>query len=238
MGGDEVSIPCWNKTQQIVDWMRQNNRGTSTRDYEMLWGEFQQSAYKKLTQSGNITAMLSTSDLVKNNELVKKYVPPEDYIIEVWDSSVEMTVPNLLDLGYRIVISNSDAWYLDCGFGDFVSGGKDWCAPYKGWQIMYDNPLYKSLNGNWTINDPKKRKLIYGGEVKTWSEEIDMANVDQRIWPRASAVAERLWSNPNQNWIAADDRMQWHRARLVARGIKADALQPQWCLLNQGKCLR
>jgi len=80
--------------------------------------------------------------------------------------------------------------------------------------------------------------LIIGGDVKLWSEEIDMANLDQRLWPRASAVAERLWSNPNQNWKAADDRMQWHRARLVARGIKADALQPQWCLLNQGKCLR
>jgi len=54
----------------------------------------------------------------------------------VWDNSAEMTVPNLLDLGYRIIISNSDAWYLDCGFGDWISGGKDWCSPYKGWQII------------------------------------------------------------------------------------------------------
>jgi len=240
MGGDEVSIVCWNKTQQIVNWMHQHNRGTSKRDYEMLWGEFQQSAYIKLTQSlsktDNITAILSISDLVLNSEFGKQYVPPENYIIEVWDSSVEMTVPNLLDLGYRLIISNSDAWYLDCGFGGWVSGGNNWCSPYKGWQIMYDNSLYKSLNGNWTINDPKKRKLIYGGEVKLWSEEIDMACVESRMWPRASAVAERLWTNPDQSWIAADDRMQWHRARLVARGINAEALQPLWCLQNQGKC--
>jgi len=239
MGGDEVYIPCWNKTQEIVDWMHQHNRGITTLDYEILWGEFQQQAFIKLAQAqknANFLAIVSSSDLIKNPQLALQYVPPENYIIEVWDNSVEMTVPNLVDLGYRIIISNSDAWYLDCGFGDFTSGGNNWCSPYKAWQVMYDNTLYKSFSGNWTINDPKKRQLIIGGDVKLWSEEIDMSCVEARMWPRASAVAERLWSNPNQTWIAANDRMQWHRTRLVARGINAAALEPMWCLQNQGKC--
>jgi len=75
-----------------------------------------------------------------------------------------------------------------------------------------------------------------GGATALWSEEADNQNMDSRVWPRASAVAERLWSDPQGTWRDADDRMQYHRARLVARGIQADTLQPLWCLQNQGKC--
>lgn len=57
------------------------------------------------------------------------------------------------------------------------------------------------------------------------------------MWPRAAAVAERLWSDPTSGAFAAEARMQRARARLLARHIRADAIAPAWCAHHDGRCL-
>ena len=39
-----------------------------------------------------------------------------------------------------------------------------------------------------------QQKLILGGEVCMWGEQIDPETADSRIWPRTLAIAERFWS--------------------------------------------
>jgi hexosaminidase len=39
-----------------------------------------------------------------------------------------------------------------------------------------------------------QQKLILGGEVCMWAEQLNPETVDSRIWPRTMAVAERFWS--------------------------------------------
>jgi N-acetyl-beta-hexosaminidase len=68
---------------------------------------------------------------------------------------------------------------------------------------------------------------VLGGEVVMWGEQVDATNFDARVWPRACAVAERLWS-PRSITDAdiALPRLQAQRCRLVKRGVGAGPLGP------------
>lgn len=60
---------------------------------------------------------------------------------------------------------------------------------------------------------------------------------DARIWPRAAALAERLWSDPiTIDYDEAETRLNTHRKRLIDLGLTPDALRPEWCLQNEGQC--
>ena len=45
-----------------------------------------------------------------------------------------------------------------------------------------------------TTLTPAQQKLILGGEVCMWAEQINPLSIDSRIWPRTAAMAERFWS--------------------------------------------
>ncbi len=38
----------------------------------------------------------------------------------------------LADKGYRMIFSNVDALYMDCGYGAWIGEKNNWCSPYKG----------------------------------------------------------------------------------------------------------
>lgn len=57
------------------------------------------------------------------------------------------------------------------------------------WEDYYSyEPIPSGLN-------PRERELIIGGEACVWAEKISSEVLDSVVWPRAAAVAERLWSN-------------------------------------------
>ena len=125
--------------------------------------------------------------------------------------------------------------YLDCGYEAWVGEGNNWCSPYKGWKNIYKYSLKK----RYLASKDSKVELasnILGSETGMWTEQVEGVAVEGKIWPRSAALGERLWAEPEGEWYEAEQRFLYNRDRMVARGIAADALQPEWCLQNEGLC--
>jgi hexosaminidase len=55
-----------------------------------------------------------------------------------------------------------------------------------------------------------------------WTEAVNQHNIIARVWPRASAVAEKLWSAQEVNDTqGAKPRLEEHACRMNHRGIAA-----------------
>ncbi len=228
MGGDEVDFRCWNTSPEIKDWMKKQGWGTEDEDFMKLWNYFQVNALERLDKvtKQKLPIILWTSRLTEKPNL--SLLDKSRYVIQVWTTGDDPKLKTLLDEGYNVIISNYDALYLDCGFAHWVTDGNNWCSPYKGWQKIYDNDL-NVMAGN-------KLKQVYGAEAVLWTEQADHNTLDSRLWPRLSALAERLWTDPETSWTFADSRMLMHHKRLLENGIEADRLQPEWCLQNEREC--
>jgi hypothetical protein len=113
---------------------------------------------------------------------------------------------------------------------------------------MYNNdPTYIGPAANLTAEEKAR---VLGGEVAMWSEEVDQYNLDQKVWPRASAAAERWWSSTGASdldlpsgkikqteMFFAYRRFLVHHQRLVKRGLAPERTQPEWCRLSpKGFC--
>ncbi|KAG6760278.1 hypothetical protein POTOM_036785 [Populus tomentosa] len=108
--------------------------------------------------------------------------------------------------GFRCIFSNQGFWYLD-----------HLDVP---WYEVY---IAEPLEG---INDTSMQELVLGGEVCMWSETADTSVVQQTIWPRAAAAAERLWSNretisSGNITLTALPRLHYFRCLLNRRGVQA-----------------
>ncbi|MCL4133757.1 UNVERIFIED_CONTAM: hypothetical protein GTU68_037765 [Idotea baltica] len=232
-GGDEVEVNCWNTSSEISDWMVRNGFGLKEQAYFQQWSVFQAKARDLLIKANKGKApagIIWTSNLTAG-EIVDKYLNKDEYIIQIWTAGTDPVIKQYLKKGYKVIFSNYDALYLDCGVSSWTSEEGNWCSPYKGWQNIYDNNIVLLAENNY-------RKQILGAEGAAWSEQADENTIDAKLWPRGSALAERLWSNPSSNYSFAENRILHHRRRLVQRGLKADRLQPEWCRQNGGHCRR
>ncbi|RZB54133.1 beta-hexosaminidase 1-like [Glycine soja] len=113
--------------------------------------------------------------------------------------------PKVVAKGFRCIYSNQGVWYLD-----------HLDVP---WDEVY---TAEPLQG---IHTASEQELVIGGEVCMWGETADTSNVQQTIWPRAAAAAERLWSqrdSTSQNiTLIALPRLQNFRCLLNRRGVPA-----------------
>ncbi|KAL5274875.1 hypothetical protein ACFFRR_001113 [Megaselia abdita] len=216
VGGDEVFIPCWNTTEEITQIMKKRGLGLTESSFLKIWSEFHLKNFNTWSKlkTNHVPVILWSSQLT-NPEFIESFLPKEKFIVQTWVESDKKLNSDLLNLGYKLIISTKNAWYLDHGFW-----GK---TKFYNWNTVYDNEI-------------NNHELVLGGEVCMWGEYVDEHSIEQKIWPRAAAAAERLWSNPSTKSGLAEERFNRLRERLISRGIHPDAITPKWCELNEGQC--
>ncbi|EEU33364.1 uncharacterized protein NECHADRAFT_105798 [Fusarium vanettenii 77-13-4] len=160
-----------------------------------------------------------------------------DVLVQSWLGG--SAVKDLAEGGRKVIDSNYEFWYLDCGRGqwlNFANGDtfkkyypfNDWCGPTKSWQLVYAHDPLAGISKNAVQN-------VLGGEVAVWTETIDAVNLDTLVWPRASVAGEVLWSGrqdaagQNRSQYDAMPRLAEFRERLVARGLRTSPIQMTFC---------
>ncbi|KAJ7568634.1 hypothetical protein O6H91_01G041600 [Diphasiastrum complanatum] len=254
-GADEINILCWENNTIIQEYI---NKGNKLKDALTKFIN----TTKEYILSHNKTAIywadVIISDTVKADQSA---VPPQSSILQTWNGG-PLDSKALINKGYRIIVSHYDWYYLDCGHGQWMGkdpnfdqdfnddphnyynwapGGDasgtagDWCPPYKTWARIYDYDLTARMS-------VREAKMVLGGEVALWTEQVDETVLDSRLWPRSSALAESLWSgnrdkaSGKKRTGTAIDRLNDWRFHMVKRGIMAEPLQPLWCLKNPQQC--
>lgn len=102
--------------------------------------------------------------------------------------------------GYRAILSNG--YYIDLG----------WSAARH-----YAVDPMAGAAANLT---PEEKERILGGEATMWSEYVNWENIDSRIWPRMSAIAERFWSPQSTTDVSSMYfRMEAESSRLEWLGL-------------------
>jgi hexosaminidase len=97
---------------------------------------------------------------------------PKDVLIQSWKGPERLATA--ARAGHRSILSNG--FYLD---------------------LMYpasQHYVVEPMTGAAAALTGAERALVLGGEACVWTEYIGPENVEFRVWPRAAAVAERLWS--------------------------------------------
>ncbi|XP_070845348.1 beta-hexosaminidase subunit beta isoform X2 [Chaetodon trifascialis] len=201
LGGDEVDFTCWKSNPDIQKFMDQQGFG---QDYSKLESFYIQRLLEIVTTTNK--GYIIWQEVFDNGVKLK-----DDTVVHVWiggRSDEEMS--KVTTAGYTTILSAP--WYLD-----YISYAQDWQKYYK------VEPL--SFNGT-----EEQKKLVIGGEACLWGEYVDATNLTPRLWPRASAVAERLWSAKEVTDINdAFSRLSAHRCRMVERGIPAEPLFSSYC---------
>eukprot|EP00093_Oithona_nana_P011332 11332.XXX_523152_525192_1 [CDS] Oithona nana genome sequencing. len=194
IGGDEVDLTsCWRSNRKLNEILRSWGMAF---DYKGLEAFYIQQLQILLSEKTIKKQSIVWQEIFDNDGILH----PET-IIEVWKGwgrGWQQELNLVTAAGHQAILSAP--WYLN-----YIKYGSDWVKFYK------VDP--SSFGGNST-----QQEFLLGGEVCLWGEFVNSINAIPRLWPRASAAAEVLWSPEADTLSAAGSRLQEHECRMMARG--------------------
>jgi hexosaminidase len=203
LGGDEVwNMNCWEESEEVQAWMKE--KGIA--DVHGVRNYFE-------TQVQNIAKDAGKSAIVWEEVADGGYDLLPSTVVNVWLSDNETL--SAAEAGFRVV--HSYGYYLDV---QVPPGGTHYFWLDTAINFWLQDPLY-----NATIS-PAAAARVIGGEASQWSEQVNSLAIDTRIWPRAAATAERLWSPmDHRNQTTLLERLDHMSCRLQQRGIRASPMR-------------
>ncbi|XP_041375502.1 beta-hexosaminidase subunit beta-like [Gigantopelta aegis] len=210
LGGDEVDMRCWENNPRIREFMEKMGYHD---DYTRLQQYFFNTVLEELSILFPSRKTLVWQDTIDVNVKV-----PNTTIVEIWkdmDPGYREELAKTTSLGYTTLLSA--CWYLNYITVN-ISTTIHW-------------PDYYLCDPHDFDGTEAQKKLVIGGEACMWTEFVDGTNVIPRLWPRAAAAAERLWSPQSIRDIEeAAPRIEEHRCRMLRRGIQAEPINgPGFC---------
>lgn len=119
---------------------------------------------------------------------------PKEIVVQSWRG--QESLARAARLGYKGILSYG--YYLDL-------------MQAASYHYSID-PLDPDVAASMTAEEKQR---IIGGEACMWGEFVSPESIDGRIWPRAAAVAERLWSPQN----IRDVNSMYRRMEAVSRDL-------------------
>ena len=194
VGGDEVSASAWTSNDAIATFMKERDMA-DTRALQVYFNQ----RLLKIVQKYNRT-------MVGWDEILSPGLPT-DAIVHSWRD--QKSLFDAAAQGYRVIMSWG--YYLD---------HLNPAAYHYGIDPMTPAPPAPNGRGASAATVPKptpeQEARIMGGEACMWAELAGPDTVDSRIWPRAAAIAERLWSPREVN----DVDSMYARLAVVSRNLE------------------
>lgn len=203
LGGDEVTFNCWKSNPEIRAFVeRQGFDG----DYRKLLNYYFLGLFNLLKAADRGRKFIVWQEVFDDGVRL-----PPGTIVQIWKDNAAQEMSAVTQLGYRAILSTK--WYLNS-----VLSSSDWKRFYKVEPLAF-------------TGSEEQKRLVIGGEACLWGEQVDGSNLMSRLWPRAAAVAERLWSHQTvNNPEEATGRLVEHTCRLQMRGINAEPQNgPNYC---------
>jgi len=151
---------------------------------------------KQWDANPNIQAFMRAHQLKDNADLqayfntrIQKIVAKHGKTMEGWDEILRPDLPKSIVIqSWRGQRSLADAAHQ--GYRGLLSSGYYLDLMQPAWQHYAVDPFSGGAEG---LTEGEKQNIL-GGEACMWAEYVSPENIDSRIWPRAAAIAERLWS--------------------------------------------
>jgi hexosaminidase len=118
---------------------------------------------------------------------------PKDVVIQSWRGPESLA--QAARGGYRGVLSWG--YYIDLN------------------QSAAEHYLVDPLDAGASGLSPEQKERILGGEATMWTDIVSEENMDNRIWPRTAAIAERLWSSEQ----VRDIDSMYQRLRILSQKL-------------------